>query len=103
VGTEQTDIRFMYGARPWDTPDVRRLIDLVHSVGACPKVRFMVSGGIFNRAEGLDQEIGADLFAPTVKQALEIVLTDQRNEEAAKKRSKKASEKAKKAQEPVSV
>ena len=103
VGVEQPDILFIYGARPCDTPDVRRLIDLVHSVGACPNIRFMVSGGIFNRAEGLDEEIGADLFAPTLKQALEIALTDQRNEEAAKKRSKKASEQAKKAKVPVSV
>ena len=65
----------------------------------------MVSGGIFNRAEGLAEEIGVDLFASTVKDALAIVLTDQRNEEAAKKRVKKAAEKAKKAKvsipEPV--
>ena len=105
VGTEQPDILFVYGARPTDTPGVRQLIDLVHRVGACPKIRFMVSGGIFNRAEGLAEEIGVDLFASTVKEALAIVLTDQRNEEAAKKRVKKSAEKAKKAKvsipEPV--
>jgi hypothetical protein len=32
----------------------------------------MVSGGLFNRAEGLWQEIGADAFAATAEQAMEI-------------------------------
>ena len=32
----------------------------------------MVSGGLFNRAEGLWQEIGADAFAATAEQALEM-------------------------------
>jgi hypothetical protein len=35
-------------------------------------MQIMVSGGLFNRAEGLWQEIGADSFAATAEQALEI-------------------------------
>ncbi len=35
-------------------------------------MQIMVSGGLFNRAEGLWQEIGADAFAATAEQALEI-------------------------------
>ena len=37
-----------------------------------PNMQIMVSGGLFNRAEGLWQEIGADSFAATAEQALEI-------------------------------
>jgi hypothetical protein len=35
-------------------------------------MQIMASGGLFNRAEGLWQEIGADAFAATAEQALEI-------------------------------
>jgi hypothetical protein len=35
-------------------------------------MQIMVSGGLFNRAEGLWQEIGADAFAATAEEALEV-------------------------------
>jgi len=78
VGIFQPDILFIYGTKASGAPDVRHLIDDVREVGACPHMRFMLSGGVFNRAEGLWEEIGADLFAPTAKEALEVALTDQR-------------------------
>ena len=44
---------------------VRQLIDLLHDVGICPKLQLILLGwGVSNRAEGLAEEIGADLFAP---------------------------------------
>lgn len=76
----QPDIVFIYGTKPSGAPDVRRLMDQVRAIGACPKVRFMLSGGVFNRAEGLWEEIGADLFAETARQALEVALTERRAE-----------------------
>ena len=36
----------------------------------------MLSGGLFNRAEGLWQEIGADLFAATALEAIQIASKD---------------------------
>jgi len=78
IGIEQPDILFIYGTKPSGAPDVRRLIDKVREIGACPKLRIMLSGGVFNRAEGLWIEIGADMFAPTAKEALEVALTDRR-------------------------
>jgi len=77
-GLIQPDILFIYGTKASNAPDVRQLIDTIRNVGACPQLRFMLSGGVFNRAEGLWEEIGADLFASTAKEALEIALTDQR-------------------------
>lgn len=74
----QPDIVFIYGAKPSGAPGVRKLMDTVRDIGSCPKVRFMLSGGVFNRAEGLWEEIGADLFAPTAKEALKVALTDRR-------------------------
>ena len=66
------DILLVYGTTPSQAPDMRRLIDRIKGVNAWPDMRIMVSGGLFNRAEGLWIEIGADLFAATAPQALEI-------------------------------
>jgi methanogenic corrinoid protein MtbC1 len=66
------DILLVYGTSPRQAPSVRQLIDRIKDVSANPNMQIMVSGGLFNRAEGLWQEIGADAFAATAEQALEI-------------------------------
>jgi methanogenic corrinoid protein MtbC1 len=53
----------VFGAIPQTVPDTRVLIDRLHSIGACPNLQVVVGGGIFNRADGLAAEIGADLWA----------------------------------------
>jgi methanogenic corrinoid protein MtbC1 len=53
----------IYGTVPKQAPQVRQLIDRIKGVNAWPNLRIMVSGGLFNRAEGLWEEIGADSFA----------------------------------------
>ncbi|MHC4175030.1 MAG: cobalamin B12-binding domain-containing protein [Planctomycetota bacterium] len=64
------DILLIYGTAPKQAPNVRRLIDTIKSVNAWPHMRIMVSGGLFNRAEGLWQEMEADLYAATALDAL---------------------------------
>ncbi|MHC4259783.1 MAG: cobalamin B12-binding domain-containing protein [Planctomycetota bacterium] len=64
------DILMIYGTVPKRAPEVRRLIDRLKSVNAWPDMRIMLSGGVFNRAEGLWQEIGGDLFAESPGRAL---------------------------------
>jgi len=66
------NILLIYGTEPQDAPDVRRLIDTIRDINAFPEMKIMLSGGLFNRAEGLWQEIGADLFAPTAVQSVKI-------------------------------
>jgi methanogenic corrinoid protein MtbC1 len=65
------DILLIYGSTPKQAPEIRRLIDTIKDINAWPDMRIMVSGGLFNRAEGLWQEIGADLFASTALEALQ--------------------------------
>jgi methanogenic corrinoid protein MtbC1 len=65
----------IYGAEPSMAPGIRSLIDKIRSVDAWPDMRIMLSGGLFNRAEGLWEEIGADMFAENAGQALEIAKT----------------------------
>ena len=46
--------------------------------------------GVFDRAEGLWEEIGADLFAETAQEALKVALTDRRAEPDMRKQRRKA-------------
>lgn len=71
------DILLLYGTAPKQAPEVRRLIDTIRGVNAWPNLRIMVSGGLFNRAEGLWEEIGADAFAATACEAVQIASDEQ--------------------------
>jgi methanogenic corrinoid protein MtbC1 len=66
------DVLLIYGTSPKQAPDTRRLIDRIRGVNAWPNMRIIVSGGLFNRAEGLWEEIGADGFAATAAEALQV-------------------------------
>jgi len=66
------EILLVYGTSPKQAPSLRRLIDTIKDVNAWPNMRIMVSGGLFNRADGLWQEMGADLFAATAVEAIHV-------------------------------
>ncbi len=78
------DILLIYGTTPKQAPDVRRLIDGIKDINAWPNMRIMVSGGLFNRAEGLWKEIGADLFAATTVEALQVASSERQVEPSAR-------------------
>lgn len=63
IGRIQTDILVVFGSVPSTIPFTRLLIDRLHKIGACPKLQVAVGGGVFNRADGLAEEIGADIWA----------------------------------------
>ncbi len=63
VGERNPDVLLMFASGPSDAPNIRQLIDTIRSVGACPGMQIVVGGGVFNRADGLAEEIGADLWA----------------------------------------
>jgi len=75
VGRLRPDILTIFGTQPGGVPGVRRLIDLIREVGSNPTMNIMISGGVFNRAEGLWKEVNADLFAPNAAEALKIAAT----------------------------
>lgn len=55
----------MFSSVPSDLPNMRVMIDEIHDQGLSPRVQIVVGGGVFNRADGLAEEIGADLWAKT--------------------------------------
>jgi len=63
VQETQPDALLLFASAPSDLPEVRDLIDTLREIGACRKTQLIVGGGVFNRAEGLAEEIGADLWA----------------------------------------
>jgi len=76
VNEYAADILLIYGASAKQAPCIRQLIDRIKSVDAWPDMRIMVSGGLFNRAEGLWEEIGADLFAASAVEAVQRAAED---------------------------
>ena len=72
VGQLQPDLLLIVGSKPTDAPIVRQMIDHIREIEASPHMNIMVSGGVFNRAGGLWQEVKADFFAKNAPEALEI-------------------------------
>jgi methanogenic corrinoid protein MtbC1 len=66
------DVLVIYGTEPGETPEIRGIIDRIREVNAHPEMKIMLSGGVFGRAEGLWEEIGADLFAENAVDAVKV-------------------------------
>ena len=59
----QPDALLIFASAPADLPNIRSLIDTVREIGACADIQIVVGGGVFARADGLAEEIGADLWS----------------------------------------
>lgn len=66
------DMLVIYGAEPNETSEIRSIIDRIREINAWPAMKIMLSGGVFGRAEGLWEEIGADLFAADAIEAVQV-------------------------------
>ncbi|MCA9312565.1 MAG: B12-binding domain-containing protein [Phycisphaerales bacterium] len=74
VQSNQPHVLMIFASAPGDLPMIRELIDSIHEIGACRALQIAVGGGVFNRAEGLAVEIGADLWAASPMELVESVL-----------------------------
>src|SRR5688572_28828087 len=72
IGDLRPDLLVMFGTLPSGVPAVRKLIDYLRDVNSCPEMQIMCCGGIYKRAEGLAEEIGADLYAPDAADAVRV-------------------------------
>jgi methanogenic corrinoid protein MtbC1 len=72
IGDIRPDLLVMFATLPSGVPEVRKLIDYLRDVNCCPELQVMCCGGIYKRAEGLAEEIGADLYAPDAESAVEV-------------------------------
>ncbi len=72
IGETRPDLLVLFATRPSGMPAVRSLIDYLREVNSCPEMQIMCCGGIYKRAEGLAEEIGADLYAPDAVDAVNV-------------------------------
>ena len=89
VGKVRPHLLAIFASRPSELPSVRRLIDTIRSVNPCPGMNVLVGGGVFNRADGLAEEIGADLFAPTIRGVLNAAVESQSRAETGPTRKRR--------------
>ena len=74
VGKVKADVLSIYGMHAEGTPSIRNLIALIREVGTCEDMQVMVVGGVFNRAQGLADEVKADLCGKNIAEAIKTVL-----------------------------
>jgi methanogenic corrinoid protein MtbC1 len=76
VNQSQPDVLMMFASGPGDLPNIRALIDTVREINACENMQIAVGAGVFNRAEGLAEEIGADLWATDPMEMAETLINE---------------------------
>ena len=76
VQQDRPDVLLMFCSAPSDLPHIRMLIDNLHEVGASTDTQIAVGGGVFNRADGLAEEIGADHWATEPLALVQMLLEE---------------------------
>ena len=91
LGEREPDILLMFASSAKDAPSIRALIDEIRENGAYTGMQIVVGGGIFNRAPGLAEEIGADVCASSPRDLLEklVAETGARNERFAPRQTRR--------------
>lgn len=86
VHEARPDILLMFASGPSDLPGIRGLVDTLREINAVPDMRIAVGGGVFNRAEGLAEEIGIHLHAQSPMDMVEMLTTGALDEVATERR-----------------
>lgn len=73
VAEVRADRLVIFGATAAIVPGTRALIDRLQEIGANEGLQVILGGGVFNRADGLAEEIGADLWALDPQELVEVM------------------------------
>ena len=76
LGLWRPDLLVLFATLPADMPAARALIDHLRDHDTHPQLQVMCCGGIYKRAEGLAEEVGADLIARDAADAVRIAAED---------------------------
>lgn len=76
VNDEKPDVLLMFCSAASDLPEIRGIIDTLGEIGAAKGTQIALGGGVFNRAEGLAEEIGADQWATSPMELVELLLLE---------------------------
>jgi methanogenic corrinoid protein MtbC1 len=84
VHERRPDVLLVFAPAASDLPDIREMIDRIREIGAVDRTKIVVAAGVFNRAEGLAEEIHCDLWASSPLETVDVVLTGALSRNAAK-------------------
>lgn len=87
VNDEKPDVLVLFASASEDLPGIRQLIDTIREIGSCPKMQIAVGGGVFNRADGLAEEIGADAWAASPMELVDVLVKEPSRRAAATQRT----------------
>lgn len=73
VHETRPDTLLMFASAPSDLPGIRQIIDQLREINAVPNTQVVVGGGVFSRAEGLAEEIGAEMCAADPFELVEML------------------------------
>lgn len=73
VNDDKPSVLMMFCSAAQDLPEIRKIIDELREIGAANGTQIALGGGVFNRAEGLAEEIGADLWATSPMEMAELL------------------------------
>jgi len=74
IKSRQPDVLVLFASGSNDLPNIRELIDTLRATGACADVQVAMGGGVFNRADGLAEEIGADVWGEDPLELVEVLV-----------------------------
>ncbi len=76
VQERKPDVLMLFSSAARDLPAIRGMIDQIREIGASPTTQVVVGGGVFHRAEGLSEEIGADLCCNDPLELVQVMTDD---------------------------
>ncbi len=83
VHETRPDYLLMFASGPSDLPGIRHILDSLREINAVPNLKVAVGGGVFNRAEGLAEEIGVHLSAQSPMDMVELLTSGEATQIAA--------------------
>ncbi len=83
VHETRPDYLLMFASGPSDLPGIRHILDSLREINAVPNLKVAVGGGVFNRAEGLAEEIGVHLSAQSPMDMVELLTSGEADQIAA--------------------
>ncbi len=74
TGELRPELLVIFGTQPHGVPAARTAIHAIREIGVCPTMNIVVAGGVFDRADGLWQEVGADAYAEDAQELLRLAV-----------------------------
>lgn len=90
VHERRPDVLLMFASAASDLPGIRQIVDHIREIRALPGLRIAVGGGVFNRAEGLAEELSIELFASNPRQLVSMLNGSSRKATTERRRLKAA-------------